>query len=96
MTKSKPWFKTKRYGWGWYPSSATGWVVTIAFAVYIAVLGICFTVIADIVRAHDPGKGIYLIVLYIGSVLSSIGAFMYIASKRGDRPNWLWSRKDDR
>jgi len=40
MMKEKYWFKRKKYGWGWVPSSIEGWIViTIASAtiIYFAV-----------------------------------------------------------
>jgi len=32
---SKRWFKRKLYGWGWYPCSIEGWVITIVFGFLI-------------------------------------------------------------
>lgn len=29
---SKLWFKRKRFGWGWTPSTVEGWTVTAIFA----------------------------------------------------------------
>lgn len=38
----KIWFKRKRFGWGWYPASWEGWLVTV---VYIAlVVGFTMTI----------------------------------------------------
>lgn len=39
--KSKAWwFKRRRYGWGWYPVSVEGWLVTVAYLIGVVALGL--------------------------------------------------------
>ena len=33
--KKKLWFKAKNYGWGWYPASREGWLVTGAYLLIV-------------------------------------------------------------
>jgi hypothetical protein len=34
MITKKPWFKAKRYGWGWYPVTWQGWLILVAFVAF--------------------------------------------------------------
>jgi len=34
---TKPWFRAKRYGWGWTLASIEGWLVMAAFLAAVAI-----------------------------------------------------------
>lgn len=75
--KSEYWFKAKNYGWGWYPSSWQGWLVTLVFIILI-VGGFNFT---DSVFDFIPHE-IILVILLIA-----------ICYKTGEKPEWRWGGK---
>jgi hypothetical protein len=37
---NKKWFKRRRYGWGWYPVTGEGWMVTVLYMLGVTLLGI--------------------------------------------------------
>jgi hypothetical protein len=37
MSPKPYWFKAKHYGWGWYPVTWQGWVITLLFVQSFAV-----------------------------------------------------------
>ena len=44
----KPWFKPKRFGYGWTPASWQGWAVTLVLLV------LPFVFIAWVISRHHP------------------------------------------
>ncbi|MEX0910375.1 MAG: hypothetical protein WDZ73_01320 [Candidatus Paceibacterota bacterium] len=43
----KIWFKRKLYGWGWYPASREGWLVTVVYMTIIVFLALATSEGAD-------------------------------------------------
>lgn len=76
------WFKAKQYGWGWYPASWEGWVVTLVFVV----------IIVGITQTYSLSKPGNMIPFTIG-ILLAIGLLMFIASTKGEKPSWKWGGK---
>lgn len=78
----KLWFKAKRYGWGWTPSSWEGWLV-----IFTAILFI----VLDSLQLDKVSKQIpYLLFLRIVTV---IGVLIFICYKKGEKPGWGWGGK---
>ncbi len=75
----KIWFKKKRYGWGWTPSSWEGWVATLG---YMAVLFFS----AWKVKAGEMGFGVIFIL--------TTCLFMYTTYKKGEEVNWNKFKQD--
>jgi len=71
---NKLWFKAKRYGWGWCPCSAEGWVVLTAFIAAIIVT-------MKYVPEHQ--KQVILLVTYAIILIT-------ICYKKGETPSWRW------
>lgn len=86
----KHWFRAKQYGWGWYPATWQGWLVTFGYlAVFTAVL-VAFEM--RVPEHHDlPDIGIFL-----GVELVLIVALLYVCNRTGERPRWRWGGKDVR
>lgn len=80
----KLWFKAKTYGWGWTPCSWEGWAVTCA---YIAIIVLC----ALTLDASSDTWEIFVMGV-LPFVLSTV-AFIRIAYKRGEAPEWRWGNK---
>ncbi len=76
--KREIWFKAKTYGFGWYPCSWQGWLVTLIW------LG--FILLASIMMDHEAGKNIlFMILLTVGLVL--------ICKSKGEKAKWNWGQK---
>lgn len=77
-------FKAKRYGWGWYPVTWQGWLVTIVFTSIIVALAV--TVDED----SAPSEIGFMLILPI-AILTA--AFIRIAYVTGEKPRWRWGDK---
>jgi ABC-type phosphate/phosphonate transport system permease subunit len=76
------WFRAKLYGWGWTPARWQGWVVTLAFIVFIA-----WSVFALV--SQDKPSANQLTWFFVKFVLASI-VLMIICYKTGEKPRWQW------
>lgn len=81
MTK-KLWFRAKRYGWGWTPSSWEGWLVVIASILLI----IFYSTQLDKSSQQIP----YLFFIRIAII---IGVLLFICYKKGEKPGWRWGNR---
>lgn len=86
--QKKLWFKAKRYGWGWTPSSWEGWVAIIVYAVLLT------HVIRHIIVLSETGKfeGVTSLI-YIGRILLLTAAIILVCYLRGEKPGWHWGEK---
>jgi hypothetical protein len=75
MLNDKLWFKAKKFGWGWVPSSKEGWLVTISYVILAFVIT-PLVVISSI---------LYFLVLFLLTV-----GLIYICYKTGEQPHWSW------
>ena len=83
MTK-RIWFRAKRYGWGWVPSTWQGWlIVAIWCALYagmIATFDLWF---------HESWVGTLLSVV-VGFAWAAV--LIYVAYMTGEPPRWSWGK----
>ena len=71
------WFKAKRYGWGWTPSTWQGWAVMVVFVV-------AFTAwLAWWVNGERHPLGML-------PLLVLTAALILICWKTGEPPRWQW------
>ncbi|OHA59833.1 MAG: hypothetical protein A2589_03280 [Candidatus Vogelbacteria bacterium RIFOXYD1_FULL_46_19] len=84
---TKLWFKRKWYGWGWYPASVEGWLVTLIYAG-----GVLFFASAT---DFNVTKEVWL--FWLLPVLLLTVTFIRLAYRFGESPRWQWGRpkKDD-
>jgi hypothetical protein len=82
----KPWFRAKKYGWGWgLPLTWQGWIVLIVYSVFI---------VWDFIRidasSHSASDTIrpFLIDVVIASCV-----LILIAALTGEKPKWRWGEK---
>jgi len=80
----KLWFKRKLFGWGWYPASWEGWVVTAVFVALIVAFS--FTVDENS-SAQDKAFTFLLPILILTAT------FIRIAYKTGEAPRWQWGKE---
>ncbi|MBX4211103.1 hypothetical protein KW783_04005 [Candidatus Parcubacteria bacterium] len=73
----KLWFKSKRFGWGWYPSSWEGWISVLVYVVALF-KGI-------ILINHDS----VFFIVYVAVVTALLIWLCYV---KGEKPRWRWGR----
>lgn len=82
MRHNKYWFERKRFGYGAMPTTWEGWLVVIAFILYILALNMILT---------KENAGAYL--LYLGIGIVSITVITYKKTEGGLK--WSWGKKKD-
>ncbi len=70
------WFKAKRYGWGWTPSTWQGWIILSLFALVIGYQ------VAVLMKAYSLTR---LIMVFVTVVLLLIICYL-----KGEKPRWRW------
>ncbi len=83
----KLWFKRKLYGWGWYPATWHGWLVTF---LYLALV-ILFSFTLD----ENSGRREVFFTFVLPFILLTF-TFVRIAYKKGESPKWQWGNKKDK
>lgn len=86
-SKNKYWFKRKRYGYGWTPSSLEGWLLIVAYLA-IVILGVFF--FSDKLESGDP---LYSIV-YLIFVIMSTTILLLITVQKAPKGKWRWGWKE--
>lgn len=84
MEKEKQvvWFPAKRYGWGWGPPQVwQGWAVLAEYAVLLLISAYYF------LKAER-------IAAYVVSVVMLTIALLIVCWLKGEKPRWLWGRRD--
>lgn len=79
------WFKAKRYGWGWTPSTWQGW---LSLAIYIALEFGDFSLIDA--RSHSVSD---TLITFIPDTIILTGFFILLCYKTGEKPGWRWGNK---
>lgn len=80
------WFKRKTYGWGWYPATWQGWLVTLIYTVLIIALALT-------VDENSPSREV-MFTFVLPLVLLTL-TFLRIAYKTGESPRWQWGKKKE-
>lgn len=80
----KYWFRRKRYGWGWVPSSWEGWVTMFVFVLAVVIV---FSNIGSNEAAIGVLRSIIAIIIL---TLALIGVCFW----KGEKPRWQWGNKD--
>jgi len=78
---NKYWFKRKRYGWGWTPSTWQGWLVTLVFIVLSVGLGLMLD--------GEGESGLFFVYF-----LPLLATFFIITYKTAPKPKWRWGKQD--
>lgn len=80
----KYWFKTKRYGYGWRPSSWEGWLTVLIFLVLLFLGALLF-------NPETPAQIPY----FVGYTLIVALLLIYVSYKKGEKPRWRWGKEDE-
>lgn len=78
------WFKRRRYGWGWTPSTWQGWALLVAMVLLIAVP-------AFLLPRSTGGAAM---IGFLAWTFGVVAVFSAIATVKGPRPRWRWGRSD--
>lgn len=88
MTRKKSndlWFRRKRYGWGWVPSSWQGWLTVLTYITLVvwnySRLELESSSSSDVLKGFIPQTIILTIILLV------------VCLKKGERPKWQWGGK---
>ncbi len=81
--KREIWFKRKRFGLGWYPSSWQGWLVTFFYAGFVILLSM---------RIDENSTMEEVMIRFAFPSLLLTLIFMKIAYKKGQSLKWQWDR----
>lgn len=81
----KLWFKAKRYGWGWYPASWEGWIVTLAYVTLVT------RDFIEVERFSHSASG--TVAQLLPRFVIATGILIAVCYVRGEKPRWRW-RKD--
>lgn len=84
MKKNHYWFKRKRYGWGWTPTSWQGFASIILLIAAALASSYVFRIETD--DANWPG--------FLVSVVLISGLFSVLVSKKAPDPHWRWGKKE--
>lgn len=80
------WFKSKRYGWGWYPVTKEGWLVLLCYVVLFIAGELWF------IGSLKADLSLPLMTAYIAYILLITGLLIWICYKTGERPRWRWGK----
>ncbi len=85
MKNKKLWFRAKKFGWGWYPISWEGWLITILYVVAI----LQYVLQAD--NTEHSGSDA-LISIALPFIITTV-FLLIICYAKGEKPKWNWSMK---
>lgn len=83
------WFKARTYGYGWYPVTWEGWLVTVSYVVLLLPGGYVFF---DASVKSGDGRRSLGFILY---ALVLTAGLMAICVKKGEPPHWHWGANDE-
>ncbi len=80
----KPWFKAKRYGWGWTPITWQGWVIMIIWIL----INLKAFILMD-VKSHS---GSDILISFAPIFIITTIIFLIICYRKGEKPGWRWGK----
>ena len=84
-SQKKLWFKAKSFGWGWYPSTPEGWVITLAYIVLVVGGSAWYVGEAESDALYFYGFFPFVLLLTV--------LLIWICWKTGEKPEWRWNGK---
>lgn len=76
------WFKAKQYGWGWYPVTWEGWLVTLGY------IASAFLLIHMIDPSHRTASQVFTSFIIPFAILTAI--LLAVCFATGEKPSWRW------
>ncbi len=88
MSKNNYWFKRRRYGYGWIP---TTWQGITTVVVFILVLLFGLVLLKDVPENTYTKEVGYYLVLVFGAAITLV----LLSYLKGPTPKWRWGKKPD-
>lgn len=82
---TKPWFRARRYGWGWTPATVQGWLVLGLFLAGTAVAVAIF--LRRVQGGADVRAATITFLVWIAVLAAVLIATCWMT---GERPGWHW------
>jgi hypothetical protein len=82
------WFKAKPYGYGWYPASIEGWLITAAYVAAVFLPSFMLWMID-----FQELTGIAFTVVFAPYVLAITLLLAWICTKKGEKLGWRWGKR---
>lgn len=91
----KLWFRAKEYGWGWFPISWQGWLITVLFALLFTIsFLIFFGWVGAASEGHVEARDFVFGIIEFLAVIGILAYSLYrICMKFGEKPEWRWGKK---
>ena len=86
--EKKIWFKAKRFGWGWYPSTWQGWGILLMYIFSLWSLGL-FT-------NSNAHSGSDFLMQFFPTVFILTTYLIIICYAYGEKPRWSWGFADNK
>lgn len=84
--KDRYWFKRRRYGYGWVPTTWQGGLVVAVF-LFVLILGL--VLLKDVPEnTYTKEVGYYLALVFGSAILMILISYL-----KGPRPKWRWGKK---
>lgn len=83
--QQKYWFKRRRYGFGWTPTSWQGWTTIVVFL--MIVLGGTLVLQESPENTLTPEFGVYLLIVFL-----AISGLVAVSYYKGPKPKWRWGK----
>jgi hypothetical protein len=85
MLTKKPWFKAKRFGWGWYPVTWQGWLVIVLWIPLV--VWFARNIVADNMTTHSVSDFLIRAAL---KFLVLVVPLLIVCYATGEKPSWHW------
>jgi len=79
------WFKAKRYGYGWYPATWEGWVVTLGYCALVLLPSAALSFVGP-----DHLAGTRFLVAFILYIVLLTAALLWVCVQHGEPARWRW------
>lgn len=91
----KLWFRAKEFGWGWFPITWQGWVITVIYALLFALAFLVFFGWAGTAaESHVETRDVIFGVLEFAGIIALLSYSLYrICLRFGETPEWRWGKK---
>jgi len=83
MVNNDIWFKRKRYGYGWTPSTREGWLLTFGYMAIIVGLAI------NLGEDATDKEAIFKLIL---PMIVLTAALLRVTHSHGEKPKWQWGK----
>lgn len=85
VTEKKIWFRAKKYGYGWYPVTWQGWVITLLYLNLITIVTVGIN--------NREGTVLSTLISFGFFFIPATFIFLAICYHKGEVAKWRWGNK---